>query len=44
MRAGDEFIKENLQSIRPGPGLPPKCYKVLLGKRIGRDVKEGDSG
>ncbi|WP_304023958.1 pseudaminic acid synthase [Methanospirillum hungatei] len=41
MQAGDFFTKENLRSIRPGMGLAPKYYKVLLGKRVNRDVRKG---
>jgi pseudaminic acid synthase len=41
MRAGDRFTEENLRAIRPGLGLPPKYYHILLGKSIARDVKRG---
>jgi N-acetylneuraminate synthase len=41
MKAGDEFTKENLKAIRPGLGLPPKYYDMLLGKHVKRDVKMG---
>jgi len=41
MQAGDFFTKENLRSIRPGMGLAPKYYKVLLSKRVNRDVRKG---
>lgn len=41
MRAGDRFSQENLRIIRPGFGLPPKHYEILLGKRVNRDVTAG---
>lgn len=41
MAAGEVFTAKNLRTIRPGLGLPPKFYKILLGKRASRDVKKG---
>ena len=41
MRAGDSFTDQNLRAIRPGAGLSPRYYEVLLGKRVSRDVKKG---
>ena len=41
MKKGDILTKENLRAIRPGLGLPPKYYALLLGKCINRDVKCG---
>ena len=41
MKKGDILTPANLRSIRQGSGLPPKYYNILLGKRIGRDVKAG---
>ncbi len=41
MRAGDVLTKENLRVIRPGHGLAPKYFDLLLGKRVARDVAKG---
>jgi sialic acid synthase SpsE len=41
MEAGDVLTAKNLRSIRPGFGLPPKHYELLLGKRVTRDVVKG---
>jgi len=41
MKEGDILTKENLRAIRPGLGLPPKYYDMLLDKRVNRNVKRG---
>lgn len=41
LKAGDFLTNENFRSIRPGHGLSPKYYDVLLGKRVTRDVQKG---
>lgn len=41
MKAGDIFSEDNVRSIRPGSGLPPKYYATVLGKRVKMDVKKG---
>ena len=41
MNAGDIITEKNMRSIRPGLGLPPKYYDVLLGKKVKCDVKRG---
>jgi N-acetylneuraminate synthase len=41
MEAGDVFTPENLRSIRPGLGLPPKYFELLLGKPVRIPVKKG---
>ena len=41
MKKGDILTKENLGAIRPGLGLSPKHYDMLLGKCVNRDVQRG---
>jgi N-acetylneuraminate synthase len=41
MAAGDVFTPRNLRVVRPGHGLPPKFYDVVLGKRVRRSVAKG---
>lgn len=41
MQAGDVITQDCIRSVRPGYGLPPKYYDVLLGKRVTCDVAMG---
>lgn len=41
MKKGDILTKKNLRSIRPGLGLAPKYYDVLLGKKVNQDIVKG---
>lgn len=41
MSAGDEFTNDNLRSIRPAYGLPPKYLKTVIGRKAKRDVEKG---
>lgn len=41
LKAGAVLTEKNLRSIRPGYGLPPDFFDVLLGKRVNRDLKRG---
>ena len=40
--AGEELTSENVRSIRPGHGLPPKHLPEVLGRRAARDLKRGE--
>ena len=40
---GDVLTKENLRIVRPGLGLAPKYYDVLLGRKVNHNVKKGTS-
>lgn len=39
--AGERLTPQNVRSIRPAGGLPPKYLPVVLGRRAARDLKRG---
>jgi len=41
MKKGDVLTEKNLRIMRPGLGLPPKYYDILLGRKVKKDVKKG---
>ena len=41
MKTGDMLTPESLRAVRPGFGLPPKFYEILLGRRVNQDVRKG---
>jgi pseudaminic acid synthase len=41
LQAGDMLTPENVRAIRPGLGLPPKYYDIVMGKRINQSVVRG---
>lgn len=41
MKKGDVLNEQNLRIVRPGLGLPPKYYDILLGHKVNLDVKKG---
>jgi pseudaminic acid synthase len=41
LKNGDILTPENLRAIRPGRGLAPKYYTLLIGKKINQNAKRG---
>jgi pseudaminic acid synthase len=41
IKAGEVFTEENVRSIRPGYGLPPRHLDEVLGRRATRDLPRG---
>ena len=41
MKAGDVLNETNLRIVRPGLGLAPKYYDVILGRKVNKGVKMG---
>lgn len=41
IRAGEPFTEENVRSIRPGNGLPPREFRRILGCSASRDLDPG---
>lgn len=41
VRAGERFTDENVRSVRPGGGCPPKCLADIIGRRANRDLDKG---
>lgn len=42
IKKGEVFTEENVRSIRPGFGLPPKMVKEILGKKATTDIERGE--
>ncbi|MDP4491805.1 pseudaminic acid synthase [Vibrio sp. AH4] len=41
IQAGEVLTADNVRSIRPGFGLPPKFYDDVIGKKVTRSLKKG---
>lgn len=41
IKRGETLTEENIRSIRPGHGLPPKHYNYVIGKKATQDIKRG---
>lgn len=42
IEAGDVFSPDNLKLVRPGYGLPPRYYDLLIGKKAKCNIKKGN--
>ncbi|MEO5998767.1 MAG: pseudaminic acid synthase [Chitinophagaceae bacterium] len=41
IKAGEMYTNQNLRVIRPGYGLQPRYYEIILGKIASNDIKAG---
>ena len=41
MKKGDILTEKTMRIVRPGMGLEPKNYGLLLGKKVNKDLKKG---
>lgn len=41
IKKGEPFTSDNIRSIRPGNGVPPKYYASFLGEKSKKDIKRG---
>jgi pseudaminic acid synthase len=41
IKAGEAFSSENVRVIRPGDGLHPKFYDMVIGKKAKKDISRG---
>jgi len=41
IKHGETLSSENVRSIRPGAGLPPEYFNIIIGKKARKDIKRG---
>lgn len=41
VKAGEQLTAENIRIVRPGFGLAPKYYDLLIGRRVNKDLTKG---
>ncbi len=44
VKAGESLTADNVRSIRPGHGLPPRHYEKVLGRRARTDIARNPAG
>lgn len=42
IKKGEPFTSENVRSIRPAQGVPPKYYAMILGRAAEKDIRRGE--
>ena len=42
MKAGEKVTVDHIRRIRPGYGLPPKYYELILNKTVKKDISRGE--
>ena len=42
IKKGDLFSKKNIKRIRPGNGIPPFYYSLILGKKSPKNIDYGE--
>ena len=43
IKKGEKLTEDNLRIVRPGHGLPPKNFEVLLGRKVNQDLEKGSA-
>ena len=41
LKAGDQLTPDNMRVVRPGFGIAPKYYDLLIGRRVNKDLTKG---
>ena len=42
LQKGDVITKDHIRSLRPGDGISPKYFDIVMGKKVNCDIKIGD--
>lgn len=43
VKAGELITAENIRIVRPGFGIAPKYYDILIGRRVNKDLSKGSA-
>lgn len=43
IKKGEYLTKDNIKIVRPGHGLSPKYFNILLGKKVNKNLIKGDA-